>query len=137
MFGTLLYLGRFRRIIVLAAGRARALRKWYLEAGYTQEEIRGINLLKRWLSPEQLAQYESHRYFDVIGRQSGKRYRIRYGTGMNIREMDPRGRAAVGWCFVPHGTLVAGDVMLAQKIALETDERSALAVARKFAAAWD
>ena len=54
---------------------------------------------------------------------------------MNIREMDPRGRAAVGWCFVPHGTLVAGDVML--KIALETDERSALAVARKFAAAWD
>jgi hypothetical protein len=33
--------------------------------------------------------------------------------------------------------LVAGDVMLAQKIALETDERSALAVARKFAAVWD
>jgi len=137
MFGTLLNLGRFRRITVLAAGRARALRKWYLEAGYSQEEIRGINLLKRWLSPEQLAQYESHRYFDVIGRQSGKRYRIRYGTAMNIREMDPRERAAVGWCFVPHGTLVAGDVMLAQKIALETDERSALAVARKFAAAWD
>jgi hypothetical protein len=56
---------------------------------------------------------------------------------MNIREMDSRGRAAVGWCFVPHGTLVAGDVMLAQKIALETDEWSALAVARKFAAVWD
>jgi hypothetical protein len=91
-------------------------------------------LLKQWLSPEQLAQYESHRYFDVIGRPSGKHYRIRYGTAMNIREMDSRGRASVGWCFVPHGTLVAGGVMLAQKIALETDERSALAEARKFAA---
>jgi hypothetical protein len=52
--------------------------------GGTQAEIRGISLLKGWLSPEQLAQYESYRYFDVIGRQSGKRYRIRYGTGMNI-----------------------------------------------------
>jgi hypothetical protein len=31
---------------------------------------------------------------------------------------------------VPKDNLVAGDVVLAQKIALETDERSALAVAR-------
>ena len=137
MFRSLLNLDRFRRITAIAAGRARALRNWYLEAGYTQEETRGNNLLKQWLSPEQLAQYESHRYFDVIGRQSGKHYRILYGTAMNIREMDPRGRAAVGWCFVPRGTLVAGHVMLAQKIALETDERSALAVAKKFAAVWD
>ena len=30
------------------------------------------------------------------------------------------------------GSLVAGDVMLAQKIALETDERSALLVAQPF-----
>jgi hypothetical protein len=37
-----------------------------------------------------------------------------------------------GWCFVPKDNLVAGDVMLAQKIALETDERGALAVARNF-----
>lgn len=77
--GTRLNLDRFRRIAAVAAGWARALRNWYLEAGYTQEEIRGINLLKQWLSPEQLAQYESHRYFDVVGRQSGKHYRIRYG----------------------------------------------------------
>ena len=130
-------LKRFRWIIVGISRGARAIGNCYLEAGCTQAEIRAVNLLKEWLSPEQLAQYESDRYFDVIGRQSGKRYRIRYGTAMNIREMDPRGRAAVGWCFVPHGTLVAGDVMLAQKIALETDERSALAVARKFAAVWD
>jgi hypothetical protein len=33
---------------------------------------------------------------------------------------------------VPEGYLVAGDVMLAQKIALETDERGALQLANNF-----
>jgi hypothetical protein len=51
---------------------------------------------------------------------------------MNIHELDGAGRPHVGWCFAPKGHLVAGDVMLAQKIALETDERGALAIANKF-----
>jgi len=38
----------------------------------------------------------------------------------------------MGWCFVPSGFLVPGDVMLAQKIALETDERGALGLANRF-----
>jgi len=38
----------------------------------------------------------------------------------------PGGRCVTGWCFVPSAYLVAGDVMLAQKIALETDEKAAL-----------
>ena len=42
-----------------------------------------------------------------------------------------------GLCFVPDEALVAGDVMLTQKIALETDEYSALAVARRFSPTWD
>jgi hypothetical protein len=37
----------------------------------------------------------------------------------------------MGWCFVPKGSLVTGDVMLAQKIALETFECRALAVANR------
>ena len=57
MFGNLLNMDRLRRIITVGASRARAIGNWYLEAGYTQAEIRGINLLKEWLSPEQLAQY--------------------------------------------------------------------------------
>ena len=132
MFGELLNTDRLRRIMMVAARRARAIGNWCLEAGYTQAEIRGNNLLKPWLSPEQLAQYESYRYFDVIGDQSGKRYRIRYGIAMNVCEMNSRGKIAAGLCFVPNETLVAGDVMLAQKIALETDEWRALAVAIKF-----
>jgi hypothetical protein len=136
MLRNLLKTDRLRRILVVASRRARAIGNRCFEAGCTQAELRGISLLKGWLSPEQLTQYESYRYFDVIGGQSGKRYRIRYGAGMNIFEIDSRGRRLAGLCFVPSETLVAGDVMLAQKIALETDEWSALAVARRFAPIW-
>ena len=100
--------------------------------GYGGREARGLELLKEWLSPEQFAQYAATSYFEVTGCHSGKRYRISHGTSMNIQELDGAGRPRVGWCFAPKGYLVAGDVMLAQKIALETDERGALAVATKF-----
>ena len=136
MFGNLLITDRLRWFMVVASRAARAIGN-YLEADYTKAETRGIDLLKEWLSPEQLAQYEAYRYFDVIGGQSGKRYRIRYGTAMNIWEMDSGGRMIAGLCFVPEEALVAGDVMLTQKIALETDEYNALAVARRFSPTWD
>ena len=95
-------------------------------------EARSLELLKEWLSPEELAQYDAKSYFEVTGCHSGKRYRICHGTSMNIYELDGAGRPRVGLCFVPKGYLVSGDVMLAQKIALETDERGALAVANKY-----
>ena len=136
MFGNLLNAARLRSIIMVFSRGVRAIGYRYLEAGCTQAETRAINLLKEWLSPEQLAQYESHRYFDVIGGQSGKRCRIRYGTSMNICEIDLRGRMIEGLCFTPSEILVAGDVMLTQKIALETDECSVLAVARRFTPTW-
>jgi hypothetical protein len=95
-------------------------------------ELRGRRLLREWLSSEQLAQYNAHNYFEVTGCYTGKRYRINHGVGMNIYELDRASRPQAGWCFVPSVDLVAGDVMLAQKIALETDELGALAVARNF-----
>jgi hypothetical protein len=100
--------------------------------GYGEREARGLELLKEWLSPEQFAQYDAKSYFEVTGCDSRKRYRISHGTSMNIHELDGAGRPRIGLCFAPKGYLVAGDVMLAQKIALETDERGALAVANKF-----
>ena len=81
-------------------------------------------------------QFNAHRYFDVIGCHSRKRYRIRYGTATNIYELDRAGRPQSVLCFVPNRPLAAGDVMLAQKIALETDEWSALAVAKRFIPSW-
>jgi hypothetical protein len=115
--------------------KTHALRPFHcqrLDLGYGEREARGLELLKEWLSPEQFAQYDAKGYFEVTGCHSGKRYRISHGAAMNIHEIDGAGCPRGGWCFVPKGHLVAGDVMLAQKIALETDERGALAVANKF-----
>jgi hypothetical protein len=86
-------------------------------------------LLREWLSPEQLAQYERHRCFEVVGSKTGKRYRIQEGRQQNVFELDPPFR---GWCFMPEGRLATGDVMLAQKIAIETDEDMAMKVALRF-----
>ena len=77
------------------------------------------------------ASYKQDKFFEVRGCDSGRRYRIRHGTQMNIDQLDKRGRRVCGWCFLPEGALVAGDVMLAQKIALETDEKAALNVANR------
>ena len=53
-----------------------------------------------------------------------------YGVMPNAYEIDDAGRFKVAWCFLPAGRLVA---MLAQKIALETDEHNGLTVANRFA----
>lgn len=76
--------------------------------------------MREWLSPEQRAQLNAKRYFDVISCDSGKRYRIYYGAPTNVHEIGDDDLPSVGWCFMPVGSLVVGDVMLAQKIALET-----------------
>ena len=90
-----------------------------------------LRLLRSWLSPQQCAQFDAFGYFDVIGGASGKEYRIHFGTCANIQELGEDGVARAGWCVVPLGHLVPGDVMLAQKIALETSEYATLAVANK------
>jgi hypothetical protein len=113
------------------ARHVQALRERHQDR-FRDREARGIQLLREWLTPEQRAQFDANRYFDVIGCDSGKRYRIHYGSSTNVHEIDSEGRSTNGWRFVPSGHLVAGDVMLAQKIALETNELGALAVANKF-----
>lgn len=120
----------FRRAGSTLYATAVAIReRWQ---AYERIEARGIALLSAWLSPEQRSQFEKYRRFDVVGSDSGKRYRICYGTSTNVYEMDGRDRVVLGWCFRPVGSLVPGDVMLAQKIALETNERATLLVAQPF-----
>ncbi len=101
-------------------------------ARFESREARGMTLLREWLSPQQLRQLEAYNYFEVIGCDSGTLYRIQYGVSTNIVALDRDGRPRQGWCFMPQGDLVPGDVMLAQKIALETNERGALAIAKQF-----
>ena len=95
-------------------------------------EAHGRCLLRHWLSISQREQFDANEYFDVIECDTGRTYPIYYGRSMNVHELDEAGRLKMGWCFLPKGYLVAGDVMLAQKIALETFERDALAVAQRF-----
>ena len=122
--------GQLRRPVAACLDLARGFREWYLRP--STREQRGLKLLREWLSQEQLAQYDAHKYFEVVGCHSGKRYRIHHGNGANVIELDDAALPRTGWCFVPNDHLVAGDVMLAQKIALETDERGALAAANNF-----
>jgi len=102
------------------------------DIGSKRAQERGVHLLKENLAPTQRQQYERHGYFDVVGGRTGKRYRIRHGRQMNIEQLDRNGRRVCGWCFYPQGNLVSGDVMLAQKVALELFEGDALRIANRF-----
>src|SRR6202521_4363011 len=119
------------RSLAERARKVQALRE-RLKTIEDLREARGITLLRQSLSPEQQAQFDASKCFDVIGRDSGRGYGIPHGTETNGHELDDAGRPVMGWCFVPSGHLVAGDVMLAQKIALETNERAVLSVANRF-----
>jgi hypothetical protein len=93
-------------------------------------ERKGLELLQSWLTPDQYRQFKSRQAFEVIGCDTGARYRITNSVGMmNVKQLDKAGRCVRSLCFLPRGGLVDADVMLAQKVALETMERKALAVA--------
>jgi hypothetical protein len=95
-----------------------------------EADLRAQVLLRAWLSPAQLAQYNRSGHFEVTG-SCGTLYRIRRDRQMNLDELDGAGSRVAVWCFGPEGHLPIDDVMLAQKIALETDEQGALAVANR------
>jgi hypothetical protein len=91
-----------------------------------------MELLLKNLSARQRQQYEAFGYFDVSGSDTGRRYRIFHGRFGNVRELGPNDRVSIGKCFLPEGDLVAGDCMLAQKIALENRESAVLRIALPF-----
>jgi hypothetical protein len=66
-----------------------------------------------------------------VFRGRGLRYRQALSDHVfNIQELDADGEEARAWCFAPDG-VATGDVNLAQKIALETFESKALAIANR------
>ncbi len=100
------------------------------ERAAARAHSRGMRLLKETLSPAQRAQYEEHKYFDVAGGSTDRRYRIKNRPSLNVYLLDKNGAAECVLCFMPKGTLVLGDILLAQKLALELFESEALKVAR-------
>jgi hypothetical protein len=53
--------GQLRWLLAKALGGARSFWEWYRDLGNGNEsEARGLRLLREWLSPKQLAQYQTH-----------------------------------------------------------------------------
>jgi hypothetical protein len=124
---------RFTRSRPGERSRKRAIGALFLRHGAeSTPEGRSLRLLRARLSPAQRAHFAEKGYFEVVGGDTGKQYRIYAGAGMNVCEVDEKGRPTLGLCFVPVGELPIGDVVLSQKIALENCESGALAVARRF-----
>ncbi|WP_083513859.1 hypothetical protein ACNJX9_35365 [Bradyrhizobium sp. DASA03076] len=123
----------FRSMPPGGRSRMRAMRALIIRHGAERTpEGRSLCLLQQWLSPVQREQFVQKGYFEVVGSDTGQRYRIHLGASVNVCEIDERGCPGEGLCFSPAGALPIGDVMLAQKIALETGERDVRAVARRF-----
>jgi hypothetical protein len=97
-----------------------------------QPLARSLALLEDNLSAAQRAQFARVRCFEVIGGETGTRYRIRYGVSMNVDQLRHNGGVIAQLCFLPGGGLPVGDVLLAQKTALELFERDALKIARRY-----
>jgi hypothetical protein len=89
-----------------------------------------IQFFRENLSHSQRLQYETCGYFDVVGGDTGRRYRIWHGSLMNVKRLSEKG-VPIKLCFMPRGPLPIGDVMLAQKFALELFESEAVAIAKK------
>lgn len=77
-------------------------------------------LLERALAPEQRRDLLARRCFYVKGKRFT--YRIREGHAANVDAIDCDGRVISRFCAHPVGRLPVYDVMLAQKLWIETDE---------------
>ena len=99
-------------------------------AHYWARELRALGHEVRLMPAQYVKAYIKRNKHDS-GCHSGKRYRICRGRQMNVHELDQNGVQIAVWCFGPEGCLPVSDIMLAQKIALETDEHAALAVANR------
>jgi hypothetical protein len=134
-------LGRFRnsagcegwRTGALSTGvaLARFVRSFSGPSARGVTRARSLRLLKENLTPNQLEHFLKEGFFHVIGGTTGNRYRVAYGITMNVSQLDAEGCAIRHFCFYPIGTMAEGDVMLAQKLALELFELDALTVANK------
>lgn len=97
-----------------------------------EAHAKAIELLKSWLSADQLREFEKDARFTVQGSDTGTHYRLISEHSYNILELDKEG-ALTGqkYCVVPSASVAMGDQLLAQKIWLETDETRTLKIANK------
>jgi len=95
----------------------------------TKADLCAEKLLLSYLTDEQKQLYEKERFFIVHARQY--RYRIWRSKLINIEQIGRDGYVMHRLCAGPEGDLPVGDVMLAQKLMLESDETAFLQTARR------
>ena len=108
-----------------------AIARWASLDFASPAKVRADRLLAENLPQAQREQFKDRGYFLVTGGDTGKCYRIRRGYLMNVDELDGNGKRSHVLCFRPEGRLAEGDVMLAQKLALELFESEALKIANR------
>lgn len=112
-----------------AAERAELKRRADEELQKQREAIaKAKRLLESMLAKEQREQLERDQFFEVIAKNSRRRYRIRRGTHGNVKLLDDAGKEVVSYCAQPHG-VPTEDSMLAQALQIEHDEDTFLRVA--------
>ena len=110
--------------------RLTALRRWVSRLRSRvfgqSPKARSLSLLREHLTPTQRNEFDRLGQFHVIGCDTGRSYRLRFGVQINVDELNEAGCGVRTLCFFPMGALPVGDVMLAQKLALELFECEAL-----------
>jgi hypothetical protein len=90
------------RIPASARLRFYAVRQLYQKfLSENSREARGLWLMRDWLSPSQRLQFDRSGSFDVIGCDSGKRYRVYSERVPNVHKLDDAGWPVVRLVFRP------------------------------------
>lgn len=90
-------------------------------------EKKAEELLFLFLSEEQKKQYKEHGYFET--EVNDNRYRIARGRAGNIYRLDKSGKPVTRLCVHPEELLPSSDNVLAQYLALHSDEQQLLRTA--------
>jgi len=96
-----------------------------------EARVRAEALLRDCLTAEQAAQLLHADAFELLT-ASGRRYRVRRGRAGNVERLELTGHPTRRYCLHPADAAVPeADVMLAQKLLLESDEDAFLRIANE------
>ena len=102
----------------------------HMQAKREQAENKAMLLLGEWLTEAQRRQMAKHNAFLVRG-SKGRLYIICPRPNYGVIVLDKHNAPVQRLCFEPETASAYGDKMLAQKIALETDEAKVWTIANK------
>lgn len=91
-------------------------------------EKRARKLLDEYLTVEQQKTYAFNGSIIVTGNKTGKKYEVHHPS---VYELDDNNERGDYFCFYPTGGLCSHDIVLAKKIALETNEEETLKIANR------